>query len=257
LVLIGSVLVRAIGATAMLVLLLVRRYGRSLAVAMVPVVVAAAMLCFAVDWNVAFARFWFTTHRAEFVAAAELAESGAPGTPGGWDYYGVELPPGLRLISVTVRMAPTALDSSRQLDGSVLLVPRVMAPLVKWPSTAETAPATGLRSTSMSRRAPGVQLGTISAARAPVLRPRAPSTRRMGRHGARERTPGARHGLHVLGETGLLAAGRAHRAGPRPPAMRAPHERGAASRPTDRHGLGALSATCLVIAAGLDRHRHA
>jgi hypothetical protein len=108
LVLIGSVLAGAIGATAMLVLLLVRRYGRPLAVAMLPVVVAAAMLCFAVDWNVAFARFWFTTHRAEFVAAAELAESGALGTPGGWDYYGVELPPGLRSISVTGRMAPTA-----------------------------------------------------------------------------------------------------------------------------------------------------
>ncbi|TWF78198.1 hypothetical protein FHX44_114117 [Pseudonocardia hierapolitana] len=123
LVLIGSVLVAAIGATAMLVLLLVRRYGSPLAVAMVPVVVAAAMLCFAVDWNVAFARFWFTTHRAEFVAAAELAESGGLGTPGGWDYYGVELPPGLRSISVTGRMAPTALESSRQLDGSVLLVP--------------------------------------------------------------------------------------------------------------------------------------
>lgn len=74
------------------------------------------------DWTGAFARSWFWLHRGEFVAAEQLTRSGALGAPETWDYYGVELPFGLRALSVDGHIS----EIGRAGGAPVLFVPAYM-----------------------------------------------------------------------------------------------------------------------------------
>lgn len=105
LLVVGVLWVTALWASTAAVVGVARRRGKRTAVAagLAAAIVATAVVL--VDWTDAFARGWFRVHRGEFATAAHLARSGALGPPGEWEYYGVELPIGLRVLSVDGRIS--------------------------------------------------------------------------------------------------------------------------------------------------------
>jgi hypothetical protein len=93
--------VLAVAVTCLATVVIARRTGAARAVS---TALAGGLLAVTVvvgDWNGAYARFWFTLNRPQFVAAADLARSGGLGAPAEWDYYGPQLPAPLNVLSVT------------------------------------------------------------------------------------------------------------------------------------------------------------
>jgi hypothetical protein len=91
--------------TCLATVVIARRTGAARAVS---IGLAGGLLAVTVvfgDWHSAYARFWFTLNRPQFVAAADLARSGALGVPAEWDYYGPQLPAPLNVLSVDGRIS--------------------------------------------------------------------------------------------------------------------------------------------------------
>jgi hypothetical protein len=119
--LMGMLWVTALWATTTAIVV-ARRRGAVAAVGTGLVAALIATTIVLTDWTGAFARSWFWLHRGEFVAAEQLARSGALGPPETWDYYGVELPFGLRALSVDGHIS----EIGRAGGAPVLFVPAYM-----------------------------------------------------------------------------------------------------------------------------------
>lgn len=115
----GAAWLGAAAASVAAVVLLARRRGVVPAVSALAVTIALAAGVLLCDWRDAYAHGWFATHRTDFNAARDLARSGKLGPVEGWDYYGVELPPPLRGLSVNGRISSIGKAAGRP----VLFIP--------------------------------------------------------------------------------------------------------------------------------------
>ncbi|MCI0584395.1 MAG: hypothetical protein L0227_16160 [Chloroflexi bacterium] len=90
----------ALTLTLVVLFLLLRRRRYAAAVAIVAVAALVSTTVLLIPWRDAFPTVWFTTHRAQFARAADLAASGALGE-GLDEYVGAALPADVRAISVS------------------------------------------------------------------------------------------------------------------------------------------------------------